>query len=323
MDKLKAQALSYEAGRVLLGEAKADAGATAGGQGAMPVGSGVAAARAAAAAGGIAGEAAGTAAYRRSGGAAQAAAAQQMAAIQGAVERMQERVEVQRVRVEEARQAVDSVLRLTASDRLDGAQLALTDGAVTEGNLLPVLALLEQRTQALVLGYAAYEKLQRAAAAAAQANTGLAVQEDAAWGQPGGPVTPSAGAPPAPPPVQEVPLYQPGTGAGYPSTGSPERAAAITMMGPGPGTRSGAAERYLRPPVPAISDFVEEDDDSHTSRDGGAPARERAALAALQSGGAGAAGLLVEDDEENPTRPLPLAEIKRQALERLAENGLS
>jgi hypothetical protein len=178
---------------------------------------------------------------------------------QGIERSLQKQADTRRA-LEVARVALSEMVPAIGADEMPGAALILTDMRVTEANLTKALGLVEQRANALLAGYAA---LTKAAAEEKQ---------------------------------QQLQSQSVDSQASEDAYGSPERRAAVSLGGVGPLVRPGAASERLHPALPAISDFAAREAD-------------------------GADGDDDEEDEDGVARPLTLAEIKSATERQLGGGG--
>ena len=236
---------------------------------------------------------------------------EELLALQAQLERTEKRQAETRRLLDGCRAQLQSTITATGADRLPGAALALTDGAVTEGTLLQALGLVEQRATALLAGYAALTR-----AAEQEANEARASRMGMAGGagrapSPGG--GGGAGGGEEADDASELLrlariMGRAGGGGGGGQSESPERRTAMSFAGHGPASKTGATNDRLHPSaLPAVSDFAARDADGEAGR-------------LLEGGGAGGAGANGgggdgddDDDDEGggaSARPLTLASIR-------------
>jgi hypothetical protein len=210
MDRLREQALTFEGGRrLLLGVG--ENGKETVRKGGPAAGSAMAAARAERTAAAATGAASPSAPAR----------AATLAALTGATDRITDRIAGGAGVMTGVRKALAHAVTSSGADRQSGAESVLSDGGVSDGNMLAVLALLEQRAQALVSAFAGWQRV-----------------AEAAGGRPSHVASEGAG----------------------PSS-SPQRTLALAVLGDGPVSRmTASAEPRVRPPLLSVSDFAVEDE---------------------------------------------------------------
>lgn len=166
---------------------------------------------------------------------------QQLLALAAQIDRAERRRDVCKRTIEAIRAQLETIVTSIGAASLPAAQLALTDGRVTETNMMRALGLVEQRMNTLLAGYAALTR----AANEEQRSVGSPIRGGVADGSSSSSSLPS----------------------------SPEAKAAMSLSGTGPTYRPGAANDRVQPTLPAISDFgasreADGDDDEEEDEDG-------------------------------------------------------
>ena len=167
-----------------------------------------------------------------------------------ATERAESRLSQIKAVVEAVRTQLSEMVTSVGADALPGADLLLTNGSVPESNVLKVLGLIEQRSVALLSGYAVLMRAAEEEAKEARLASLNVRSRSASPGPEGGEKE-----------VTDLARLHSMMDTRKTSAGeSPERRSALNLMGHGPVSKPGATNDRLHPTsLPAVADFAKHD----------------------------------------------------------------
>ena len=227
----------------------------------------------------------------------------QLSILQSSIDKFVNRQNDARRTIEIARTHLQDLIDAIDLQSVPGAELILTDGMVTEGNLMSVLGLVEQQTISLLAAYAQLE----------QQNDNSFTTNNTINNNRAG----SSGS--FLPPISQIP---PSTASSFSSGNSglsaittstnkdnaspslsPEKRMAISLLGKAPTVRHGTINDKLHPNLPSISDFNNNDNtvSSKNQRDDDDED---------------------DDDDEGVARPLSINDIKVQTQRMLQPKNI-
>lgn len=214
---------------------------------------------------------------------------EQLSVIQVSIDKFMKKQNDARRTVEKARSTLQALVDTIELNDVPGAELVLTDGMVTEGNLMSVLGLIEQRTISLLSAYAQLEQIQDTAVVQEVSSRAVSTSSLVRRIPPSTAASSSSSLSSSTKSINTTGTKDTSSVA---PTLSPERRMAISLMGTAPTVRHGTVGDKLHPTLPSITDFSNADN--------------------ISSPRANAQDDDDDDTEDGAARPLSITDIKAQ-----------